>query len=630
MRPDSLVGTIALRVPLVAIAVLALLSAPLAAQTLPGTEPLTWEGDLAARMVAGVDRFLLNKIEQSAAKRERHWQRNLDSAAAYQESVEPNRKRLAERLGVRDERREFGGLELLATTSQPALVGRGDGFKAYAVRWPVLRNMYGEGLLLVPDEANRLEIDVVAIPDADQTPEQLAGLADGLAADSQFARRLAEAGCRVVVPTLVSREMQRRAPPGQAGRANLSNREFVHRSAYELGRHLAGYETQKVLAAVDWFERDAAAHDRQATVAAIGYGEGGMLALYAGALDTRIDVVAVCGYFGPRETIWQQPIDRNVFGLLEQFGDAEVASLIAPRPLVIDAVDGPSVDLPSEGGAPATLRPFTGEQATAEVERLRAIVGPLKLADGRSAAENVHLVQPGSGPDAARAASDEALRHLLVEAAGDPRRDSEPDELVRERLSAAHESPRHFREGFSPADRQRRQINEIDEHNQWLLEESPYTRAGFMNIGLTRDDRADGREQAGYEFGRGVCGFRRTVSGGLSPRCGRPLRRSTAAVRRAVARGLRRTGLDRLRSRVGRVSGCVCLRHSLLAEEHPRGRTSAGCGLPTWSGGASARHRHRRSPGVSRFRGEAGRARLYHVLAAELVHRQGRLPHVAA
>ncbi|MCA9205261.1 MAG: hypothetical protein KDA59_19545, partial [Planctomycetales bacterium] len=107
MRPDSLVGTIALRVPLVAIAVLALLSAPLAAQTLPGTEPLTWEGDLAARMVAGVDQFLLNKIEQSAAKRERHWQRNLDSAAAYQESVEPNRKRLAERLGVRDERREF-------------------------------------------------------------------------------------------------------------------------------------------------------------------------------------------------------------------------------------------------------------------------------------------------------------------------------------------------------------------------------------------------------------------------------------------------------------------------------------------------------------------------------------------
>ncbi|MCA9210105.1 MAG: hypothetical protein KDA55_17225, partial [Planctomycetales bacterium] len=434
MRPDSLVGTIALRVPLVAIAVLALLSAPLAAQTLPGTEPLTWEGDLAARMVAGVDRFLLNKIEQSAAKRERHWQRNLDSAAAYQESVEPNRKRLAERLGVRDERREFGGLELLATTSQPALVGRGDGFKAYAVRWPVLRNMHGEGLLLVPDEANRLEIDVVAIPDADQTPEQLAGLADGLAADSQFARRLAEAGCRVVVPTLVSREMQRRAPPGQAGRANLSNREFVHRSAYELGRHLAGYETQKVLAAVDWFERDAATHDRQATVAAIGYGEGGMLALYAGALDTRIDVVAVCGYFGPRETIWQQPIDRNVFGLLEQFGDAEVASLIAPRPLVIDAVDGPSVDLPSEGGAPATLRPFTGEQVTAEVERLRAIVGPLKLAGDRSAAENVHLVQPGSGPDAARAASDEALRHLLVEALAIRGSDSEPDELVRERL----------------------------------------------------------------------------------------------------------------------------------------------------------------------------------------------------
>ena len=76
------------------------------------------------------------------------------------------------------------------------------------------------------------------------------GLADGVPAESQFARRLAENGCRVLVPTLISREMAKRAPPGMPGRANLTNREFVNRPAFELGQHIIGYELQKVLAGV--------------------------------------------------------------------------------------------------------------------------------------------------------------------------------------------------------------------------------------------------------------------------------------------------------------------------------------------------------------------------------------------
>ena len=68
-----------------------------------------------------------------------------------------------------------------------------------------------------------------------------------------------------------------------------------------------------------------------------GYGEGGMIALYAAALDPRIEAVCVSGFFGDRSDVWRQPVDRNVFGLLEQFGDAEVASLIAPWLLVVEA-----------------------------------------------------------------------------------------------------------------------------------------------------------------------------------------------------------------------------------------------------------------------------------------------------
>ena len=68
-----------------------------------------------------------------------------------------------------------------------------------------------------------------------------------------------------------------------------------------------------------------------------GVGEGGLLALYSAALDPRIQACWVSGYFQAREAIWQEPIYRNVWGLLTDFGDAELAAMIAPRRLMIEA-----------------------------------------------------------------------------------------------------------------------------------------------------------------------------------------------------------------------------------------------------------------------------------------------------
>ena len=113
---------------------------------------------------------------------------------------------------------------------------------------------------------------------------------------------------------------------------------------------LVAYEVQQVLAVVDWFDRDT---DRP--VGVMGWGEGGLLALYAGALDRASRVSASAATFDSRQSIWQEPIDRNVFGLLEQFGDAEIATLVAPRHLIIEAARGPGVELPGQGGAPARL-----------------------------------------------------------------------------------------------------------------------------------------------------------------------------------------------------------------------------------------------------------------------------------
>src|SRR5487761_282396 len=147
----------------------AILTGPLlAAEPFPGTKPLEIEGDLADLMVQGIDRFLLKQIEASTDRRSRYWHRDFSSPEKYNASVAENRKHLARILGAFDPREPVTALEYIETTSQKSLVGRGDGYEVYAVRWPVLRGMTGEGLMLEPIDQKPVA-DVVAVPDADQT-----------------------------------------------------------------------------------------------------------------------------------------------------------------------------------------------------------------------------------------------------------------------------------------------------------------------------------------------------------------------------------------------------------------------------------------------------------------------------
>ncbi|MEC9257131.1 MAG: hypothetical protein VX541_01450, partial [Candidatus Poribacteria bacterium] len=158
-------------------------------QPLRGTSQLTLEEDIASYLVSGVDRFLLSQLDQSVSKREEYWKRDFSSTTNYAVSVEPNRMQLSQILGIRDNRIPFKGLELIASTNQPALVGRGNGYDIFAVRWPVIHTIHGEGLLLVP--SNKPIANIIAIPDADVLPEHISGLIEGVPSHSQFARHLA-------------------------------------------------------------------------------------------------------------------------------------------------------------------------------------------------------------------------------------------------------------------------------------------------------------------------------------------------------------------------------------------------------------------------------------------------------
>ncbi|MFO7904598.1 MAG: dienelactone hydrolase family protein [Planctomycetota bacterium] len=439
--------------------------------SLPGTRLLEWGDDIASRMVAGADRFLLEKIEASTSKRAKLWDRDWGSPTAYESSLEPNRRRLAHILGARDSRHGVESLSLVGTTSHSPVVGENEHIQVRAVRWPVVGRIHGEGLLLMPRHGEPVA-NVVAIPDADQTPESICGLIAGVETDSQFARRLAEAGCRVLVPMLIDREVQPRN-----GRAELTTREYLYRSAFELGRHIIGYELQKILAGVDWFEHEAGVED--ARIGVMGWGEGGMLTLYAAALDTRIDVACVSGYFEPREAIWRQPIDRNVFGLLEQFGDAELASMIAPRRLIVEAARGPELTLPpGKGGAPGRLETPSLKEVRDEFERANRLVEKLP-------GDNPFQLVVSDDGDGAFL-TDKTLKPFLQQL------------VPHTPLPPSRPAPEYQGDLAYVERRAEQQAKEIDRHNQWLLRESAYVRADFMKDLDTSSLKAFERSVANY------------------------------------------------------------------------------------------------------------------------------------
>jgi dienelactone hydrolase len=444
---------------------------------LPGTARLEMQGDIASQLVEGADRFLLDRIAKSVAGREKFWHRDFSSPEKYAASIEPNRKRLAQILGVRDAKLPFMKDEFscAANWSHGDVVGSSDSCLVLRVRWSAFGDVAAEGLLLRPMVNSKTSAGgkakqnaqilgcVVAIPDAGQTPEMLAGVVSDLAPQAQYARRLAESGFLVVVPTLVSREMRK------VRSARVTNREFIYRQAFEMGRHLLGYELEKVPAAIDVLPKlaldvlpkPAGEIDRLDRVGVIGWGEGGLLALYAAALDPRINVACVSGYFGPREGLWRETLDRNLFGLLEQFGDAEAASLIAPRTLIVEAARGVEFTVPpGTGGGPGVLTTPRLEEVCREVQRARELVAPLKPAP------RIELVARGDGTGSGLS---EAALKAFVAAVNPAAKLAHPRELGW--IDSSY---------FDVQGRQDRTVYELERYTQRLIVEGPEVRKKFF------------------------------------------------------------------------------------------------------------------------------------------------------
>lgn len=306
-------------------------------EPLPGTKLLGWkEEDLSGRLMNAAHAFVEKKIAETTAKREQYWKYDSSSRDAYVASIAENRQELKTLLGVVDERLP-ARMERYGDDAAPTTVAETDRYRVLQVRWPVFDGVFGEGLHVQPKE--KPVGYAVVVPDASVSPEQALGLAKGLDPSRQVARRLAENGFEVIVPQTLSRDKWQ-TDDARLVRADYTDREWIYRQAFHMGRHVIGYEIQRVLAAVDWLSEH---REQGSRIGVAGYGEGGQIAFFAAAVDQRIDAAFISGYFALREKVWSEPIYRNVFSRLQRFGDAEVASLIAPRQLVIEHREFPSV-----------------------------------------------------------------------------------------------------------------------------------------------------------------------------------------------------------------------------------------------------------------------------------------------
>ena len=344
-------------------------------------------------------------------------------------------------------------------------------YTIHEVRWPVLEpitdltktaevkqtdwvkltgpiQVEGEGLLLRPK--GNCHGYVIVIPDADQTPEQLAGLTPGVAPESQLSRRLVENGFCVISPVLLSRDtiFSKGILPNQR-----THRDWIYTPAFELGRHPIGFEVQKVSAAIDWCLKD---NKEKKKIAVAGYGEGGLIAMYSSAVDPRIDATLISGYFGPRDSLWQEPLYRNIWGLLDEFGDAEIATLIAPRKMIVEYTRYPEWKRNVPNTGPGELNTPAYSEVKSEFKRINSFISP----DFGSRT----LISNDTKGLSFTFGSQEAYAELAAEFG------------VKSTRNLSENLPVDTRKNFNPLERQERAVKQMENHIQLLLRNSEYMR----------------------------------------------------------------------------------------------------------------------------------------------------------
>lgn len=269
--------------------------------------------------------YFLKQIAATPAKREKLWQPDFSSPRAYESSVSEHRQHLRKMLGL---------VEVSPQKAEVRVLAESGGVRIEEVKIALDGDFGAQALVFLPRGSER-KAAVIAIPSADQSAEDFAGIAEGMVT-AGWLRELLGRGVAVAIPEMVERRADH---PLCLQAGGHDRRRMLWRLGFIVGRTLVGMEVQQVVALGDYLAAQPEIDGKR--IGVWGEGQGGMTALYAAAMDERLAGATVQDYFQQREESWKEPIDRVLYGQLNEFGDAEVAALIAPRPLTVVTQWGP-------------------------------------------------------------------------------------------------------------------------------------------------------------------------------------------------------------------------------------------------------------------------------------------------
>lgn len=350
-------------------------------ETLPGTAAWKMPSDPAMEMVEGIHRHLDGMLAGTEAERDALWEASIASKEARRTKL----MRLTKTIGAVEPPALNGRLERITGLNRPGEpLASSAKVRVDRVRWNVFDDTWMEGLLVEPAGPAAVVFSGVAMGDADERPEILAGLAEPGNPRHGLAVKLAEAGGRILIPTLLNRDDKFSGDP-KVRFTNLSHREWIWRMGYETGRTPVGYEVDAVVHGLHFL---AEAQDKNGPLMVFGHGEGGLIALITAAVDPRVKAAWVSGYFQKRDTSeWLEPIDRTIWRRSLEFQDAELAAMSATKSgggiLIIDRTEGPTVAGPRppkngrDDAADGSLRPATKNEIDHELARARKLSGDM-------------------------------------------------------------------------------------------------------------------------------------------------------------------------------------------------------------------------------------------------------------
>lgn len=287
----------------------------------PDSEVLARHKDQEAQ----INRYLDRLVQGSDKIRAAAWQRDFASPEAYEKSIAPWRSRMAKWLGGMDyQPAEFKARqEKLAETKA---------FTAFRVWFNAFEDVEVYGILLLPNgDDNKPRPAVICIHGMQGSPESVCGLAEKEDYHQRFGGRLVEAGFVVFAPLDIN---------------TLKGRSFLDKKARMVGQRLQGLEQYKMRRVVDYLQEHPRVDPKRIGIFGISW--GGRTSMNAAAMDPRLAACVISGHFmestpkmvtpSPHYTAYiEVPEDYAFFERhFLEFSDADICTLICPRPLFIE------------------------------------------------------------------------------------------------------------------------------------------------------------------------------------------------------------------------------------------------------------------------------------------------------